>query len=357
MCVSACGDADRISADEPEEAPVSDGSSEDLCDRFGWYGDGSCDDFCAQIDPDCVEQEEEDEDEDEGDDEEELPSCDDGSVLACRALEPTCAAGEVAAVINSCWSCVDAATCQPSTTETEGCQDDADCPNGYCEITPACDGPDCPPVAPSECVVPNCDDGSENFCNALEPTCATGETAAQQDGCWVCVDARTCQAPSMPRLCGGPGDSCDAGEYCRYEIEDMCGAADQQGVCTPIPQACPFIDTPEETVCGCDGVTYLDACDASTAGVSVAHLGACEAPAEETCGGFAGDTCAFGYYCNYDDDDACGAADGLGFCEPSPDACDQAYEPVCGCDGSTYGNACMARASGVDVAFDGICDP
>ncbi len=50
-------------------------------------------------------------------------SCGDGSVLACRMARPVCAPGETAAVVNSCWECLDARTCSaapgcdPATTD------------------------------------------------------------------------------------------------------------------------------------------------------------------------------------------------------------------------------------------------
>jgi hypothetical protein len=107
-------------------------------------------------------------------------------------------------------------------------------------------------------------------------------------------------------------------------------------------------------VCGCDGKTYGNSCEATLAGVSIDHDGECKA-AGTICGGFIGTQCDAGQYCDYPPEMACGIADGSGVCKDIPEACTTQFDPVCGCDGNTYGNACEAASKGTGVMSKGAC--
>lgn len=73
------------------------------------------------------------------------------------------------------------------------------------------------------------------------------------------------------------------------------------------------------------------------------------------CGGIVGLQCGGDEWCDYPDGSACGAADMTGICKPRPDFCTRIYRPVCGCDGKTHSNRCVAETGGVDVLHEGVC--
>jgi hypothetical protein len=82
-------------------------------------------------------------------------------------------------------------------------------------------------------------------------------------------------------------------------------------------------------------------------------------PGEEepvACGGWNPEPCPDGQFCNFPIESYCGFADGSGVCEAIPDACIAQSEPVCGCDGNTYDNACLANAAGVSVKEEHACE-
>lgn len=74
-----------------------------------------------------------------------------------------------------------------------------------------------------------------------------------------------------------------------------------------------------------------------------------------TCGTIAGLACANpNSYCAMPAG-TCQIADNAGTCTPKPEVCTAQFDPVCGCDGQTYGNACAAAAAGINIASDGEC--
>jgi hypothetical protein len=156
-------------------------------------------------------------------------------------------------------------------------------------------------------------------------------------------------------VCGGlQGLTCDTGQYCDFALAAQCGAADQTGTCRPIlTGGCTADYNP---VCGCDGTTYSNGCEAAHAGVAVAATGACAASGA-TCGGVTGALCDGNSFCKFPSTvgQSCGSGDQTGTCEKIPDLCDAVFTPVCGCDGKTYSSECYANTQGVSITSADAC--
>jgi len=214
--------------------------------------------------------------------------------------------------------------------------------------------------------------GSAFACASTTPPAADPIVVAPSDGA---APVSTAPAPSKAgpqgAMCGGiAGFGCAPGLYCSFAPEATCGAADMTGVCQPVAQMCTEEYKP---VCGCNDKTYSNACYAAREGISVGRLGECppaqpapdasvptSSPAAPAlvegalCGtrGVQGE-CGPGLYCNYKTQ--CGATDAGGTCAKRTEMCTKIYAPVCGCDGKTYGSACVAAGAGVAVASKGEC--
>lgn len=154
-----------------------------------------------------------------------------------------------------------------------------------------------------------------------------------------------------PRECGGIDDvPCGIDRYCSYAVGG-CATDGALGECSDMPTACTEIYQP---VCGCDNLTYANACFAAADGVSVLAEGTCEDVFGETCGGIAGAGCGNGEFCKFEFG-VCGSGDQTGICLSLPESCSEDFDLVCGCHGTTHLNECLANQAGVSVAHNGQC--
>jgi hypothetical protein len=168
--------------------------------------------------------------------------------------------------------------------------------------------------------------------------------------------------PPNPQTCGPwPNGQCPTGQVCDVQ---SCGIGGG-GVCITKPAESECVELmyqPAQPVCGCDGKTYGSDCLRQAAGVALDHEGACNStppppPTPTQCGPWPGGQCPTGQVC---DIQSC-AIGGGGVCITKPDASECVElmylpaQPVCGCDGKTYGSDCLRQAAGVALDHKGNC--
>ncbi len=176
-----------------------------------------------------------------------------------------------------------------------------------CEDAP----PPCPTLADRGCPAARCD----------------GELARDEDGCPTC----TCEAATL----------CEPGRR-----------AGPWGAC--VLPGCDCSGDDASPVCGADGQTWPSACAAACANVPVAA----QAPCEDACPNLSScEAPCFGLR-------ALSPQTGCPGCDCAPAspatpadcaACPLDLAPVCGSDGVTYRNRCVARCAGARLLYPGSC--
>jgi hypothetical protein len=88
-------------------------------------------------------------------------------------------------------------------------------------------------------------------------------------------------APTIANLdeaCGGPSKiTCNSALFCHLP-DGQCSAPDAAGTCAKAPDFCMRVSRP---VCGCNGKTYQNECEARHAKVAIDTVGACKKPPAE----------------------------------------------------------------------------
>ena len=109
-------------------------------------------------------------------------------------------------------------------------------------------------------------------------TCLAQQSEASVSHVGACLGVQDASQPSEAAsgdgtACGGfAGLRCGANLFCLYPDNTCRTIADGMGTCTRAPDICQSVFAP---VCGCDGQTYSNACDAYAHAQSVAASGAC----------------------------------------------------------------------------------
>ncbi|MCP4245588.1 MAG: choice-of-anchor D domain-containing protein [bacterium] len=185
------------------------------------------------------------------------------------------------------------------------------------------------------------DCNSNGVADELDVTDSTSEdcnTNGQPDECETLTDTDG----------DGVADGCD---QCPDEDDLLDGDADEVADCL---DNCPETANPDQLDSDSNGLG--DACETGDGPPAEDDPTACPTEAAPVCG-VNGST--YTNACLADEAGVAVAYDGICRVETPPDDevedCTDDYEPVCGVDGRTYGNACHATLAEVAIAGDGAC--